>query len=47
VVEIMDDFDSDTFCAAYTVPFAKAVFVLHAFQKNPGGALPRPRPNWT
>jgi phage-related protein len=34
VLEIMDDFDGDTFRAVYTVRFAKAVYVLHAFQKK-------------
>jgi len=30
----VDDFDSDTFRAVYTVRFPKAVYVLHAFQKK-------------
>ena len=34
VLEIVDDFDGDTFRAVYTVRFAKAVYVLHAFQKK-------------
>jgi phage-related protein len=34
VLEIMDDFDGDTSPAVYTVRFAKAVYVLHAFQKK-------------
>lgn len=34
VLEIVDDFDGDTFRAVYTVRFAGAVFVLHAFQKK-------------
>lgn len=33
VLEIVDDFDGDTFRAVYTVRFANAVYVLHAFQK--------------
>jgi phage-related protein len=32
VLEIVDDFDGDTFRTVYTVRFAKAVYVLHAFQ---------------
>ena len=34
VLEIVDDFDGDTFRAIYTVRFAKAVYVLHAFKKK-------------
>lgn len=34
VVEIIDDFDGDTFRAVYTVRFADVVYVLHAFQKK-------------
>jgi phage-related protein len=43
VLEIVDDFDGDTFRAVYTVCFAKAVYVLHAFQKKSkhGSATPK------
>jgi phage-related protein len=43
VLEIVDDFDGDTFRAGYTVRFAKAVYVLRAFQKKSkrGAATPR------
>jgi phage-related protein len=34
VLEIVDDFDGDTFRAVYTVRFSRAVYVLHAFQKK-------------
>lgn len=34
VVEIVEDFDRDTYRAVYTVRFADAVYVLHAFQKK-------------
>ena len=34
VFEVVEDFDSDTFRAIYTVRFAKAVYVLHCFQKK-------------
>jgi phage-related protein len=34
VLEIVDDFDSDTYRAVYTVRFAGAIYVLHAFQKK-------------
>jgi phage-related protein len=34
VLEIVDDFDGDTFRAVYTVRFAEALYVLHVFQKK-------------
>jgi phage-related protein len=34
VLEIVSDYDGDTFRAAYTVRFAEAVYVLYAFQKK-------------
>jgi len=34
VLEIVDDFDGDTYRAVYTVRFADAVYVLHAFEKK-------------
>ena len=37
VLEIVDDHDGDTFRAVYTVRFADAVYVLHAFQKAKSG----------
>jgi phage-related protein len=42
-LEIVDDFDGDTFRAVYTVRFAKAVYVLHAFRKKSkrGAATPK------
>jgi phage-related protein len=34
VLEIVEDHDGDTFRAIYRVRFARAVYVLHAFQKK-------------
>jgi phage-related protein len=34
VLELVDDFDGDTYRAVYTVRFAGMVCVLHAFQKK-------------
>jgi phage-related protein len=34
VLEIVDDYRTDTFRAVYTVKFERAVYVLHAFQKK-------------
>ncbi len=43
VLEIVDDFDGETYRAVYTVRFARAVYVLHAFQKKSkrGAATPK------
>ena len=43
VLEVVDEFDVDAFRAVYTVRFAKAVYVLHAFQKKSkrGAATPK------
>jgi len=43
VLEVVDDFDGNTYRAVYTVRFAEAVYVLHAFQKKSktGGATPK------
>jgi phage-related protein len=34
VLEVVDDFEGDTYRAVYTVQFAQAVYVLHVFQKK-------------
>lgn len=34
VLEVVEDFDTDTFRLVYTVRFAEVVYVLHAFQKK-------------
>jgi phage-related protein len=42
VLEVVKDHDGDTFRAIYTVRFAHAVYVLHAFQKkSPRGITTR------
>ena len=43
VLEIIDDHDTNTFRAVYTVRFPGAVYVLHVFQKKakPGIGTPR------
>jgi phage-related protein len=43
MLEIVDDFDGDTFRAVYTVRFANAVYVLHAFQKKSRKGIATPR----
>lgn len=34
VLEVVDDFDRDTYRAVYTVRFAGIIYVLHCFQKK-------------
>lgn len=34
ILEVVKDYDGDTYRAIYTVRFANAVYVLHAFQKK-------------
>ncbi|MGA2218713.1 MAG: type II toxin-antitoxin system RelE/ParE family toxin [Terracidiphilus sp.] len=42
VLEVVKDHDGDTYRAIYTVRFAQAVYVLHAFQKkSPTGIATR------
>jgi phage-related protein len=43
VLEIVEDFDGSTFRAVYTVRFADAVYVLHAFQKRARRGIKTPR----
>jgi phage-related protein len=43
VVEIVEDHDTNTFRVLYTVRFAGAVYVLHAFQKKSKKGIATPR----
>jgi phage-related protein len=43
VLEIRDDFDGNTFRVVYTVRFATAVYVLHAFQKKSKRGIATPK----
>jgi len=45
VLEIVDDFDGDTYRAAYTVKFSGVVYVLHAFQKKSKSGIATPKPD--
>ena len=47
VVEIVEDFDGDTFRAVYTVRFAEFIYVLHAFQKKSKIGIATPPPIWS
>jgi phage-related protein len=43
VLEIVDDYQTDTYRAVYTVDFPGAVYVLHAFQKKAKHGIVTPR----
>lgn len=43
VLEIVEDFDSDTYRAVYTVRFEEAVYVLHCFQKKSKSGISTPK----
>jgi phage-related protein len=43
VLEVLEDFDGDTYRTVYTVRFADAVYVLHAFQKKSKKGIATPR----
>jgi phage-related protein len=43
VLEVVDDFDGDTYRAVYTVRFAGVVYVLHAFQKKSKHGITTPK----
>lgn len=43
VLEVVDDFDGDTYRAVYTVRFAGVVYVLHAFQKKSKSGIATPK----
>jgi phage-related protein len=44
VLEVVDDFDGDTFRAVYTVRFTGVVYVLHGFQKKSKRGIATPKP---
>jgi len=43
VLEVVDDYDGDTYRAVYTVRFEGAVYVLHAFQKKAKKGIATPK----
>ncbi len=43
VVELIEDFDGDTYRTIYTVRFREAVYVLHAFKKKSKRGIVTPR----
>ena len=43
ILEIVDDFDGDTYRAVYTIRFAGRVYVLHVFQKKSKAGIKTPK----
>jgi phage-related protein len=43
VLEVVEDFDTDTYRVVYTVKFEKAVYVLHSFQKKSTRGIETPK----
>lgn len=43
VLEVIEDFDGDTYRAVYAVKFAEAVYVLHVFQKKAKKGIATPK----
>jgi phage-related protein len=43
LVELVEDFDGDTYRAIYTVRFLEAVYVLHAFKKKSKRGISTPK----
>lgn len=45
VLEVVEDYRSDTYRAVYTVRFGDAVYVLHCFQKKSTHGTETPKPD--
>lgn len=45
VLEVVEDFQGDTYRAVYTVRFAGWVYVLHCFQKKSKSGIKTPQPD--
>lgn len=43
IVELVDDFEGDTYRAIYTVRFESAVYVLHSFKKKAKRGIKTPQ----
>jgi phage-related protein len=43
VLEVVENFDTDTYRAVYTVKFAGVIYVLHAFQKKSKHGIATPK----
>lgn len=45
ILEIVEDYQTDTYRAVYTVRFSELVYVLHAFQKKSKKGIATPKPD--
>jgi phage-related protein len=45
MIEVVDDFDGDTYRAIYTAKLRGVVYVLHVFQKKSTRGIATPRPD--
>lgn len=45
VLEVVEDWQGDTYRAVYTVKFGAAVYVLHCFQKKATKGIATPKPD--
>jgi phage-related protein len=43
VLELLEDYDGDTYRAVYTVRFSEVVYMLHAFQKKAKSGIATPK----
>ena len=43
ILEVVENHDGDTYRAVYTIRFARAVYVLHAFQKKSKAGIKTPK----
>ena len=43
VLEVIEDFEGDTYRAVYTVRYEEAIYVLHAFQKKSRSGIATPQ----
>jgi phage-related protein len=43
VLEIVEDFQTDTYPCVYTVKFSRAVYMLHAFEKKSKSGIKTPK----
>jgi phage-related protein len=45
VMELVADYDGDTYRAVYTLQLKEAIYVLHVFQKKSNSGIKTPRPD--
>ena len=45
ILEVVEDFQGDAYRAVYTVRYAKAVYVVHCFQKKSTQGIATPKPD--